>query len=348
MANKFVVSVADVILRDPTTLETILYGKANIDSALTMSMTATDVRGGINNPLLYTYFHDKKVDVKITSAIFNQTIIALNAGASVLNNTVNVMQTDCIVLSSGSGTLTKTPAGSVDVQFSNDTFSVITPTGSSIYVPTGANQKVTAIYATSMAVDEVIVAATTPPTVTDLTMIAEVRDNTGVIVYYLQINIPRFQISGNYNLSLAANGVSNQPLEGTALVTSSADCSSGDYYAKFRWLPVSATAVGVSDIAVTPTTWSFTPTGTTSQTKQLTTYGLRGGLYTPMNITTSASYNVTSGSTGLAAYYNVGLHTGTVVAGSSVASGWLATIKSTYIDSTTSACCVDYCYITAL
>jgi hypothetical protein len=43
---------------------------------------------------------------------------------------------------------------------------------------------------------------------------------------------------------------------------------------------------------------------------------------------------VTSGSTTLAANYNVGLHTGLVTAGSAVSAGWNAVVTASYVDAT--------------
>ena len=70
MANEFLVSVADVILQDATTGAALAYGKANISSAFTLSMQSADVRAGINNPLLYSYYHTRELSVKVEQATF--------------------------------------------------------------------------------------------------------------------------------------------------------------------------------------------------------------------------------------------------------------------------------------
>lgn len=330
MSNSFLVSVANAVVRDPNTLEAIMYGTANIDSALTISMASTEVRGGINNPLLYTYLHDRKVDVKLTQATFDKNILALNAGNSVLNGAISAVKTDCIVLSSGSGTTTATPTGNVTVFLPNGTTQTVTPVGSAITVAGGGNQKITAVYTYTVTADQLTIETTKPPSVVDLTLIAEVRDNTGVITEYLQINIPRFQVLGNYTLSLAANGVSNQALEGTSLAVASSDCTAGEYYAKVTWIPASTTSVAVSDIAASPTSLTFSVAAGLPASKQINVYGLRGGLYSNVNVTTSCSFVITTGSPS----WSVGLHTGLVTAGSSTAAGYLGTVTVTYYDAT--------------
>jgi hypothetical protein len=114
MANEFLVSVANVVLRDPNTGNALAYGKANINSSFTMSMQKTEVRGGINNPLLYVYYHDKAIELKIEEATFNKTILGINAGSLAVNGAVNVTETECIMSSaSGSATISHTAVGNV-------------------------------------------------------------------------------------------------------------------------------------------------------------------------------------------------------------------------------------------
>ena len=329
--NQFLVSVADAVLRDPNTGAGIAYGVANLSSAFTLSMQKTEVRGGINNPLLYTYFHDRAVEIKIEQAIFTETVLALNAGTSVYSGAVSALKTECIVLASGSGNLSATPTGNVEVFLPNGTIQSVTATGGSITVSGGANQKVDVVYPYTVNADQVTVEAITPPTVVDLTLIAQVRDNTGVIVYYLQINVPRFQISGNYTMSLAANGVSNQAMDGTALVSYSSDCTTGNYYAKAVWVPAGSTSIPVTAIAATPSTISV-PSASLPTTRQITLLGIRGGIYANLNVTSSASY-VRAGS-GSAAI-TVGAGTGVVTFTASGSAGYAATVTATYYDATT-------------
>jgi len=333
MSQNFLVTVADAIIRDSATGEALAYGIANIDSALTITTQATEVRGGRNNPLLYSYIHDRKVEVKITEATFNKTILALNAGTSVLNSSITAVKTDCLVLSaSGSGTLVDTPLGDVSVVLPNGLIEVVTPTAKVITTSGGADARVTAIYDYTVTADQITFETIKPPSVVDLTLIAEERDNTGVIQNYVQINIPSFQVTGNYTLSFAANGVSNQALEGSALAVASSDCATGEYYAKVTWVAAADATPGVLSLAASPATLSFSVAAGLPKTKQITLWGIRGGLFSNVNVTTSASFIVTSGSTTLVANYNVGLHTGAVTAGSAVAAGWLATVTASYVD----------------
>lgn len=334
--REFLVSVGKAVMRDPTTGAGLGYGTFNLETALTMSTEEAVVRGGINNPILYVYKHSKKVDVKITEATFSENILSFNAGTSIYNGSVTALATDCLVLSaSGSGTLANTPTSdNVEVFFSDGTVETVTPVGSNITVSGGANLKVTAIYDYSVTADRIRIETNTPPTVVDLTLIAEVRDDTNTLTDTLEIRVPRFQVSGNYNLGLTADGVSTQSLDGTALEVASSDCTSNPYYADVIWIPSSATAPSVYAVAAYPAVLEFSVAGGLPANKQINLSGLRGGQYTPATITTSASYHVTSGSTTDVGNFNVGANTGLVTAGSSVAVGWTAVVTACYVDPT--------------
>ena len=350
MANEFLVSVADAILRDPTTGNAIAYSKANIESSFTLSTAETEVRGGINNPLLYTYIHDRSLAININQATFDKVVLGLNVGQLSESGAVDVTQTDCIVLSGGSGTLSVVPtADTITVFLPNGLTEIVTATaGSNIYVSAGASQKVDVVYTTSVTADQITIESTTPPSVVDLTMIAEVRDNTGAISEYLQISVPRFQVMGNYTLALAANGVSQQALSGKALLTTSTDCTTADYYAKVTWIPVSATSVAVSSIAAIPSTIAFTGTSASwPKTQQISVLGIRGGIYANANITSSCTFAKSSGSAN--SNLVVGT-TGLVTAGSSgsiVAGNYINYFKATYYTPTTGSL-LDYVEATAV
>ena len=306
MTNEFLVSVADVILRNATTGAAIAYGKANISSAFTLSMQSADVRAGINNPLIYSYYHTRELSVNVEQATFDETILSLNAGTSILVGNVNVLQTDCLTLSSsGSGTITLTPVDDVSVILPSGAIEVVTPAVKTITVPGGANALVTAIYVTSKSANLVTIESTTPPSIVDLTLIAEIRaSNLTTVKKYLRINIPRFQVAGNYTLNLAANGVSNQALEGKALVSTANDCTTGDYYAKVSYIPVTG-STEYSSIAAIPSTIAWAKS--TAQSSQISVLGIRGGVYANTNITSDCTYirsgssgsGITVGSTGL-------------------------------------------------
>jgi hypothetical protein len=296
MAIQQLVSVADAVVRDPATGVALFLGKANINSAFKLAMSNADVRGGIGNQLLYTYYHTRELTVDIEQASFGESFIALNVGSSVLTGAVNVVQTDCLTTSASSAAqITLTPVGDVSVFLADGSVQTVTPSTKDILLTGCPSQKVTAVYLTSKSADQITVEAATPPSIVDLTLIAEIRDQDhSTVLKYLQINIPSFQITGNYDLSLTANGVSTEKLSGRALSVESADCVSGNYYAKVTYIPVTGTTT-YSSIAATPSTITWAKS--TAQSSQITVYGIRGGMYANTPITTSCTF-ARSGSSG--------------------------------------------------
>jgi hypothetical protein len=112
----------------------------------------------------------------------------------------------------------------------------------------------------------------------------------------------------------------------------SSDCSTGESYAKVTWVPAADATPGVLSLAASPATLSFSVAAGLPKSKQITMWGIRGGLYSNVDVTTTSSFVFTSGSTTALGNYNVGLHTGLVTAGSSIVAGWLGTITASYVD----------------
>ena len=339
MAIEQLVSVADVVLRDPTTKAGLVYGKANISSALKMAMASADVRGGIGNKLLFKYFHTKEFTVDIEQAQFGESFLALNAGASVVTGAANVVQTDCLTTSASScAQVTLTPIGNVECFLPDGSIQSITPSTKDLVLTGAASKKIYAIYTTSKTVDLTTVTAGDPPDVVDLTLIAEIRDqSTSGVKKYLQINVPNFQLSGTYDLALSANGVSTEKLSGTALAAESSSCTSDDYYGTFAYIDNTSTTNPYTAIAATPSTIAWAKS--TAQSSQISVLGIKGGTYANTNITTSCTY-ARSGSSGSG--ITVGAATGLIsTSASSTTIAETITIACTY----PSGSLVDYVMI---
>ena len=327
MAYEELVSVADAIIRDAVTGNAIMMGTANINSAFNLTMANADVRGGIGNKLLFSYYHTRELTVDIEQATFGEQFIALNVGSTVSTGAVTVVQTDCLTTSASSAAqITLTPIGNVSVILADGTIQTVTPSTKDIQLTGCPSQKVTAIYETSKTADQITIGATEPPSIVDLTLVAEIRDQSHTTVLkYLQINVPSFQIAGNYTLNLTANGVSTEKITGKALAVTAADCTSGDYYAKVTYIPNTTTAAFTS-IAAIPSTITWPKL--TAQSTQISVLGIKGGVYDNTNITTDCTF-ARSGSSG--SNITVGASTGVVsTSASSLVAPQVIAIDVTY------------------
>lgn len=328
MSNEFLVSVANAVLRDSTTGEALVYGKANLNSSLTQTMDATDVRGGVGNKLLYKYFHSRNVEISIEQATFGEKILALQSGQSVSSGSKTVVETEAICLSSGEATLTYTPTSDVTFIFDdNGTAVTVTPSGANITVAGGLDRKGVAIYDCSKSVDRVTVDVSTPPSVVELVMTAEVYDADGNLAKYFQVVAPRFQLDGGYELPLTADGVSTETLTGMALENTSSNCTDPDYYYTATWISVAGTTAPYIAIAATPAPMTLSGSGVDSQ---LSVLGIRSALYTNQTVTSDCTYEVTSG----CATITVGSATGLVSSSATALSGDNAVVTVSYWDLT--------------
>jgi len=291
------VSVADVILRDPATQAGLVHGKVNISSALKMAMASADVHGGIGNKLLFKYFHTKELTIDIEQAQFGESFLALNAGASVVTGAANVVQTDCLTTSASScAQITLTPIGNVECFLADGSIQSITPSTKDLVLTGAASQKITAIYTTSKTVDLTTITAGDPPKIVDCTLIAEIRaKGTDGVKKYLQIHIPYLQLSGTYDLALSANGVSTEKLNGVALSADSTSCTTDDYYGTFAYVDNTSSVTPYTYIAATPSTVAWSKS--TAYSTPLTVLGIKNGVYANTNITTSCTF-ARSGSSG--------------------------------------------------
>lgn len=253
----FLVSVANAVGRDPETGNGLFYGTTNASTAVNLSMTEEEIRGGINNVVQGIYYHDKTLECTIEKPTFARAFMPLNVGSDIINQNIKVLQTECLTLdASGNGTISKAPVGTVNVFLDEDTVAQANASQGAggayvISVPTMAGQMVTAIYDAMEVVDTLTVETTTPPKVVDLTLLIQVRDENMNLAYVLQYNIPKFQVSGNYELSLSADGVSSESLSGKALNVKAENCNTGDMYATIKWVPVTAAEAGIKGIIIT-------------------------------------------------------------------------------------------------
>ena len=89
MPKKYLVGVGTVRAFEGNNL--IFVGKTLIESSMEISVSSTDIRGGLSNALLGQYFHDSALSLTITDAQFNLPMIAKNVGTSSKLNQLRLM-----------------------------------------------------------------------------------------------------------------------------------------------------------------------------------------------------------------------------------------------------------------
>ena len=295
--ENFVVSVARAILFEPSTNEVLAYATALSESAFTLAMQSQEIRGGIGNTLKYNYKNTRTLNISLTNVAFSKSFLPLNLGKINANTPINIANEQCIILSdTGTGTLEKTPLGPVSYVYANGAIETVQNPTHSTVVDLGtshANEKITAIYDYQDTIDNLTIDSSTPPSIVRLVMNVQIRSNaTNGVVEWLQLDIPSFQIDGNYELSMTADGVSNETLTGMALSVTGQQCTDGDIYGYIKYVPVAEASYSLSGIAATPSPLSLKA----GETGSINVYGLRGSMYAPAMIADKCTYKLGTGS----------------------------------------------------
>lgn len=240
--GKFLVSVADVRGYDVTTQDQLFMAKALIQSGIEVTLGSTPVRGARGNQLLYIYFHTSEMKITVMDTQWNLDFLALNSGKLIQTGGQLYTEETCTLVA-GVATVLGTPiavSGSTIygwVTMPDGTVEKVTFTGKVASAIAGATTETVCVryYHTSTTSRQVTIPANMIPKQIRLEMDVQVADNTSSanIVGKVQIIVPTAIASGAFTIDLKPDGVSQTPLNMTALattVTVSGACSNEPIY----------------------------------------------------------------------------------------------------------------------
>ncbi len=277
-SKDFLVSTADVAFFVNDMLA--FTGTTSLNTSISVSMEDQEITGGKGNKTLYKYKYGRKLAPSIEMAEWNLAYIAANVGSTIFEGLKEVFAVaECVTLTNGVGTLKKMPTGKVYVENPDGSTVEVTPDGSTITVGE-ANGTVLATYQYNTNVKRVTIDAESTPFVGRLVMSADKHNNKKGKVGEVQIEVPSFQLSGTFDISLEASGNTTTKLDGDALAVEGASCSDGSVYAYITEVPSVESTITVNDIAVTPAVISLA----VDETKTLNVIGIKGGLYSNVGI----------------------------------------------------------------
>lgn len=278
MAKDFLVSTADVAFMHNNMLA--FTGKSSINTSISVSMEDQEVTGGKGAQTLYKYKYGRKLAFTIEMAEWKLAFIAANVGSTIVEGLKDVyMVAECVTLTNGVGTLSKTPVGTVFVETEDGTTSEVTPTGSTITVGS-ASGKVNATYKFNTTVKRVTIDAESSPLVGKLIMSADKHNSDVGKVAEIQIEVPSFQLNGTFDISMEATGVSTTSIGGDALAVAGDTCANGSVYAYITEIPSQSSSVAVASIAATPSVVTLAVAGT----RAISIVGIKGGMYSNVSI----------------------------------------------------------------
>lgn len=246
----FIVSVADVYAYDPNTDELLFITKTNTTTSIAIEMGNTEVNGGFGNATLLQFYHSRKLNVDLMASTWEKQWLATSVGTTIATKSDKALKTECITLVGGAGTVSETPIGDIAVTKPDGSIIMVTPTGSDFVVAGLTTEKVTVTYFRSKLQEQVVIDSKATPSVLKLVLKVPQFDQAG-INGSIEIEIPRYQTNGSFNIELSADGVQSSNLSGTALAF---DIDGGDNtcdtsaYAVVRIIPETATSITYAGI----------------------------------------------------------------------------------------------------
>lgn len=283
-AKNFLVSTADFALLYNGMLA--CTGTTNLNTSIEVSMQEQNVNAGKGNKLIYSYKYGRELNINLEAANWDLRYLAVNLGREIntaLDNAYDIYK--CITINEGIGVLPNTPIGNVDVEISADNAVNVVPDGNTIdLTPYGITSgTVNVTYKFSEISQSIVIDAETSPNVYTLILTADKHNNKLGKVGTVEIEIPSFQPSGNFNIEFTPDGVTSTSIEGKALAVEGDTCESGNsVYAYVRERSDQEYKIIVSEIVATPSEVELNTSDTITET--LSIIGLKGSLYSNIEL----------------------------------------------------------------
>lgn len=274
----FLVSTADVAFYVNDKLA--FTGTTSLNTSLSVSMEDQEIVGGKGNKTLYKYKYGRKLAPSIEMAEWKMAFISANVGTTIETGAKDVFAVgECVTLVKGTGTLAHKPVGKVSVELEDGSITEVSATGNTITVGR-TDAKVTATYQYNNTVKRITIDADSTPLVGRLVLSADKHNNLKGKVGEVQIEIPSFQLSGTFDISLESSGSTTTKLDGDALAVDGASCANGAVYGYISEIDSAESTIPVVDIAVTPAVVTLKA----KEKVTLSVIGIRGGLYSNIGI----------------------------------------------------------------
>lgn len=258
MANYFIGGVGKVqaFINTERGLEHYFDAKTLTDSAISISTSSEEIRGGEGAQLLGKFFHTSVFNLNMTDALFDLKYLAAQVGSTIENGEGKHFHTEKLTINGGKVTLSYTPvpiAGGVTWCEENANTiawykgcddgeyvtAVVDPTDNHISVAGEDGDVICVTYPISRAGRELVVKAMYYPKefVVYLTTKLFAGDacapSKGSYIGEIVVEIPRFQLDGTVDLSLNMSSAATFTLNGSAYAVG-CGCDDGEdsYYAK--------------------------------------------------------------------------------------------------------------------
>lgn len=248
------------------------------DSTLSFSNSMDEIRAGEGAQLYGRFSHDAGLTIQLTDAMFDLNYIALQTGAAIEGN-ATAFFSETKTKTSGNVTLSHTPEAlgvSCGLQdkvmvwmrakdcASDGEWTAVAATSATVEVPSSlgiadGTDICVRYFVTKPEARQVLINANFIPA--ELVLILTTKlfagdanaPETGKPVGEITVKIPRFQLDGNFDLSMAMSSPATMSLNGTALAVADGSCEGAGIYAEIvEVLTNTDAATGLKLIALDP------------------------------------------------------------------------------------------------
>lgn len=331
MSQKYILAgVGTAELIDKNSGNIVATSKTLVNSGVSFTVSANDVRGSLGNKLLGQYFSDANMSITLEDALFDLNYLSLNTGGTISVGG-DIMTTEQIVTTvANTITVTSTPQSFLTLGTigwysvaGTDTWTKITFSGLNATTTLASGSTICVKYLKEDSISEqfTVSSAFIPSQCYLLLTLPLFKTGLDTNTYAssskvgeVQVEVPTYQLSGAQELNLTSSGTATSSISGMALASLSGASScdgAGDYayvkqiiFGQDEFANVKAIVVEDSDVDLA-----------VAGTQPLVLYKLFNGNIVP-SILANSKVTFTSSAPSIATVSSAGLCTG-VSAGSS-------------------------------
>ena len=264
-------------------------GTTNLNTSIAVTMEEQDVNGGKGNKLLYSFKSNRSVEITLEAADWKLEYIAANVGSKITQGIEDVYHiAECNDVVNGIVTLKDTSVSDVAIELASGSIIIIpfaeVTNGTTIDItPFGVTSgMVNCTYMYKALAKKIVIDADTSPLVGKLVLDADKHNNKVGKVGKVQIVIPSYALSGEFNIEFTPDGVTSSNLDGKALAVEGTSCADGSaIYGYITETDDSELAISVYDIVID----SAATVMKVGDTQTLKTVGIKSTLFETVAVT---------------------------------------------------------------
>lgn len=242
--KKFLCGVANLFYYNSVE-DLIFQSKTMLTDAIEITVDNTPITGGQGNSQQFIYYHTSKMNITAEDIQWNLAYLAAQFGTSITTSTSVYFEENVTLGAAGAGTVINTPVSALGsatiygwVTHSNGDKEKVAFTAKAFTSALGAENDVVCVryYMANAAAQSVTIPANIVPSSGRLVLEADIYSSESgaidgsTLIGNCQFIVPSAQMTGQVSINLSSSGVSNTPLNFTALATTVAGCTSAGVY----------------------------------------------------------------------------------------------------------------------